>query len=226
MTQKKATTKKTSTGTKAETKKTVSKAKVENSPKIAPKKTTTKKAEAPKTVKSTAKGETAKKPTTAKKTAKKVEKPAVKTEPNKVNAEARPMATIFPQEFEHTDFGKVKACPDKYHTIDEIRKALEDGVELVFACYWTKQFIKQFNYGANADVKAPKEFPYDLDTCQPIYVCDSNPIIYTLSTYTEAMFKFFDTDLVPIECKTNDGEVFMMRYSQGLEFEIYEVVAE
>lgn len=136
-----------------------------------------------------------------------------------------PMARIFPKEIEHESLGKLVACPDKYHTIEEVREAIEGDKNLIFACYWTKRHIKEFAYAQAYEVPVPKGgFPHDLDTLQALYVCEGIDRIYALSTYTEAMFRFVEEDLVPTECEANDGSKFMMRYSAGLEFEIYEVV--
>ena len=136
-----------------------------------------------------------------------------------------PMARIFPKEIDHESLGKLVACPDKYHTIQEIRDAIDGDKNLIFACYWTKRHIKEFAYGQSYEVPVPKGgFPHDLDTLQALYVCEGIDRIYALSTYTEAMFRFMEEDLVPTECEANDGSKFMMRYSAGLEFEIYEVV--
>lgn len=134
-----------------------------------------------------------------------------------------PMAKVFPKEIDHEALGHLVAVPDRYHTIEEVRIALDEGKTLIFAAYWTKRHIREFAYGINHEVPVPKKgFPYDLDTLQALYVCDGIERIYALSTYTEAMFRFEAADLVPIECETNDGEKFMMRYSAGLEYEIYE----
>lgn len=160
---------------------------------------------------------------TSKKTVKK-EKPAVVATEGLTKKDL-PMAKIFPKEIDHESLGKLVACPDKYHTIQEIREAIEADKNLIFACYWTKRHIKEFTYGMSFDVPTPKGgFPYDLDTLQALYVCEGIDRIYALSTYTEAMFRFNEDDLVPTECEANDGSKFMMRYSAGLEFEIYEVV--
>ena len=138
-----------------------------------------------------------------------------------------PMAKIFPKEINHEALGKLVACPDKYHTIEEIREAIEADKNLIFACYWTKRHIKEFAYGQTHQVPVPKNgFPHDLDTLQALYVCEGVPRIYALSTYTEAMFRFDEVDLKPTECEANDGSKFMMRYAAGLEYEIYEVVDE
>ena len=166
-----------------------------------------------------------------KKNPKKVSSKKKKDEPAKVIAtdgltkKDLPMARIFPKEIDHESLGKLVACPDKYHTIQEVREAIEGDKNLIFACYWTKRHIKEFAYGQTYEVPVPKGgFPYDLDTLQALYVCEGIDRIYALSTYTEAMFRFVEEDLVPTECEANDGSKFMMRYSAGLEFEIYEVV--
>ena len=160
---------------------------------------------------------------TTKKTVKK-EKPAVIATEGLTKKDL-PMAKIFPKEIDHESLGKLVACPDKYHTIQEIREAIESDKNLIFACYWTKRHIKEFAYGQAFDVPTPKGgFPYDLDTLQALYGCEGMDRIYALSTYTEAMFRFNEDELVPVECEANDGSKFLMRYSAGLEYEIYEVV--
>lgn len=170
-------------------------------------------------------------PAPAKKPTKKVTPKKEKAEPAKVVAtdgltkKDLPMARIFPKEIDHESLGKLVACPDKYHSIKEIREAIEGDKNLIFACYWTKRHIKEFAYSQSYEVPVPKGgFPHDLDTLQALYVCEGIDRIYALSTYTEAMFRFVEEDLVPTECEANDGSKFMMRYSAGLEFEIYEVV--
>ena len=170
-------------------------------------------------------------PAPEKKTTKKVASKKEKAEPAKVVAtegltkKDLPMARIFPKEIDHESLGKLVACPDKYHTIQEIREAIEADKNLIFACYWTKRHIKEFSYAQSYEVPVPKGgFPHDLDTLQALYVCEGIDRIYALSTYTEAMFRFIEDDLVPTECEANDGSKFMMRYSAGLEFEIYEAV--
>ena len=166
------------------------------------------------------------KKTVKKAASKKKDAPAVETTDGLTKKDL-PMARIFPKEIDHESLGKLVACPDKYHTVKEIREAIDSDKNLIFACYWTKRHIKEFAYGQTYEVPVPKGgFPYDLDTLQALYVCEGIDRIYALSTYTEAMFRFMEEDLVPTECEANDGSKFMMRYSAGLEFEIYEMVDE
>ena len=209
---------------------------VENSPKpkLGKKKTAepAKEAEAPVEEEETEEAPAEEEAPAPKKPTKKVA-PKKKEEPAKVETadgltkKDLPMARIFPKEIDHESLGKLVACPDKYHSIKEVKEAIEGDKNLIFACYWTKRHIKEFAYGQTYEVPVPKNgFPYDLDTLQALYVCEGIDRIYALSTYTEAMFRFLEEDLVPTECEANDGSKFMMRYSAGLEFEIYEVVDE
>lgn len=164
-----------------------------------------------------------KKVTPKKQTEKKDEQKVISTEG--LTKKDLPMARIFPKEIDHESLGKLVACPDKYHSIEDIKAAIDGDKTLIFACYWTKRHIKEFAYAQTYEVPVPKNgFPHDLDTLQALYVCEGIDRIYALSTYTEAMFRFIEEDLVPTECEANDGSKFMMRYSAGLEFEIYEVV--
>ena len=151
-------------------------------------------------------------------------KPAVETTEGLTTKEL-PLAKIFPKEIDHESLGKLIACPDKYYTVQEIREALDADKTLIFAAYWTKRHIKEYSYAQAYEVPVPKQgFPYDLDTLQALYVCEGIDRIYALSTYTEAMFRISSEDLVPTDCEGNDGSKFKMRYSAGMEFEIYEVV--
>ena len=153
-----------------------------------------------------------------------VKKPAVETTEGLTTKEL-PLAKIFPKEIDHESLGKLIACPDKYYTVQEIREALDADKTLIFAAYWTKRHIKEYSYAQAYEVPVPKQgFPYDLDTLQALYVCEGIDRIYALSTYTEAMFRISSEDLVPTDCEGNDGSKFKMRYSAGMEFEIYEVV--
>lgn len=172
--------------------------------------------------KAPAKEKISEKKSTAKKPA--VKKPIVETTEGLTTKEL-PLAKIFPKEIDHESLGKLVACPDKYHTVQEIREALDADKTIIFAAYWTKRHIKEYSYAQAYEVPVPKQgFPYDLDTLQALYVCEGIDRIYALSTYTEAMFRISSEDLVPTDCEGNDGTKFKMRYSAGMEFEIYEVV--
>jgi hypothetical protein len=134
------------------------------------------------------------------------------------------MARIFPSEIDH-ELGKLVAVPEKYSTMEEVSKAIEEGVNVYFAAYWTKRHLKENKYALVHDVPVSKKgFDFDLDMLQTIYVCEGVKRLFAISTATEAMFRFDEEDLERIECESPTGEKFTMRYSAGLEYEIYELV--
>lgn len=162
-----------------------------------------------------------KKPVPAKKTApaktdKKDQSEPVETQ-TRTSRKERELATKFPDFIERqVDDTMVKytKCDGLYHTIDDIRKASDDGYTLLFACFWSPRLLKQFDYKAQFDVDSvPKAFPDNLDVAELLLTCDTMPKLFALSLETEAMYAFWEEDLEPV-----DG----IRVSAGLEFEIYQ----
>lgn len=100
-------------------------------------------------------------------------------------------------------------------TMEDLHKVLENDEEIVFANYWTKKHLKQFPYFTGL-VEAPKEFKEDLDLATVLYASDEGVITYALSVYTEALYSY-----KPEDFEDTDG----VRYSSGMEFQIYRVVA-
>lgn len=158
----------------------------------------------------------AKKTTTPAKTEKKDPVEPVETQ-TRTSRKEREFATKFPDFIERqVDDTMVKytKCDDLYHTIDDIRKASDDGYTLLFACFWSPRLLKQFDYKAQFDVDSvPKAFPDNLDVAELLLTCDTMPKLFALSLETEAMYAFREEDLEPV-----DG----IRVSAGLEFEIYQ----
>lgn len=158
----------------------------------------------------------AKKTTTPAKTEKKDPVEPVETQ-TRTSRKERELATKFPDFIERqVDDTMVKytKCDDLYHTIDDIRKASDDGYTLLFACFWSPRLLKQFDYKAQFDVDSvPKAFPDNLDVAELLLTCDTMPKLFALSLETEAMYAFREEDLEPV-----DG----IRVSAGLEFEIYQ----
>lgn len=162
-----------------------------------------------------------KKPVPAKKTApaktdKKDQSEPIETQ-TRTSRKERELATKFPDFIERqVDDTMVKytKCEDLYHTVDDIRKASEDGYTILFACFWSPRLLKQFDYKAQFDVDSvPKAFPDNLDVAELLLTCDTMPKLFALSLETEAMYAFREEDLEPV-----DG----IRVSAGLEFEIYQ----
>ena len=194
---------------------------VENSSKPALKKTGTKKAESkataeePKTEKTT---ETKKK--VVKKSANKVEEAA------KLSSKSFSMAKIFPPTVEVKDLGELVARPDEFHSMADLVEAINNGREIYFATYWTARQIKEFNYSGACNVPCPKSFDNDLDILMAVVTCTNIDRVWCMSVYTEAMYNFDGTELEPVTDKDEAGNKYQIRVSNGMEFEIYEKVAE
>lgn len=132
------------------------------------------------------------------------------------------MVTIFPETIEEDELGTLTRV-DNITTMDELRTALNDEERnLYFCCYWDKKFVKQFDYKGNFDVDAVPTFPRNLDITQALYVCDSMDKLYAVSTYTEAMYKFLGEDLEIVDVELENGDTTPVRYSNNMEFAIYE----
>ena len=174
-------------------------------------KKTTKKKETP--VEETPKAEkTAKKPLGKKKeTPKDV---VTELEPTTNSKKAVHLAKMFPQSFE-VEGTKYELASD-IKTMDDLYTALESDEEIVFAYYWTKRHLKQFPY-FNSLLGQPKEFDNDLDLCSTIYVSDKKKVAYNVSWYTDAVYA-----VIPSDLEEEEG----IRFSSGIEFQIYRVVTE
>lgn len=142
-----------------------------------------------------------------------------------------PMAAIFPEKIEDENIGTLVAVPNKYHSIEELREAVENGETTIVICaYYPIAMVKKYGYSSlpDADKRVPKKgFAHDLDIQQVIYCCEGINAVYALSDYTEAMFIYEDGMLTPVETKDNEtGKTVMTRFANGCEFELYEVVEE
>lgn len=142
----------------------------------------------------------------AKKTGKK-EAPATKK--SVVSEKAIQLADTFADTLEIE--GETYTIAHDIKDIKTLHDALDKDEQVVFATYWTKRHLRQFNY--SNFVKAPKSFPNDLDLASCLYVSDDGVIAYALSMYTEGMYSFLPEDLA----EEADG----LRYSNGMEFQIY-----
>lgn len=137
---------------------------------------------------------------------------------SKAKENAIDMLGNFPREID-SQLGKL-VFTDKYTTFEEFRKATEEeGKELVFAVYWSKRILRQFNYDAVGMLKngSPKSFENDLDLVTPMYNGSVNNTVFGLSAYTEYMYIFVDGELA-----IEDD----LRFVNGAEYALYEVVAE
>lgn len=160
-----------------------------------------------------------------KKTEKKSEESPIKSLKTTGNLKA-PMATLFPDtittENEEGTLTLTKVKPTEFTKMEEIVDALENGKTVLFACYWSKRHIKEYNYSYVYRVDAPKSFENDLDLVLAVADCKKVKRVWAMSLYTDAMFFFEESDLEPIEDENPyTGEKYLIRVSNGMEFDIY-----
>ena len=112
---------------------------------------------------------------------------------------------------------KIKVGDDIYElaedikTMEDLFKALNADEDIVFAYYWTKRHLKQFDYFSRW-LGQPKSFDNDLDLATCIYVSDEQKVSYQVSMYTEAVYTILPEDL-----EETEG----VRVAGGIEFQIY-----
>lgn len=145
-------------------------------------------------------------------------KPATKKEgvtdlePTTSSDKAVQLAKMFPKTIEVGD-SKYELAED-IRTLDDLYEALNKDEEIVFAYYWTKRHLKQFDYFMGW-LGQPKSFDNDLDLATAIYVSDEKKVSYQVSMYTEAVYTILPTDFEEV-----DG----VRVAGGIEFQIYRAV--
>lgn len=156
------------------------------------------------------KEEAPKKP--AKKSGKKKESAVTVANEEEEKTPAILLADTFKEEIE-VEGDKYQIAHD-IKTMDDLIKSFDNEETVVFAMYWSKRHLKQFNY-FNGDFKAPTEFPQDLDLASCIYVSDEGIVAYAVSLYTDSCYMFFPQ---------NFEEVDGVRFAGGVEYQIYRLV--
>lgn len=146
--------------------------------------------------------ETQKEETQKEEPKKPVKKPPV---PEVVGAESFP-DTLKVGDTEYTIAHDIKTMKDLLDVFNS-----DEDVDIVFAFYWNKSQIKQFQYGGG-QFNAPKEFPDNLDLASTLHVSDECVVTYALSMYTEALYQ-----IAPDSFEEIDG----VRYNNGIEYQIY-----
>lgn len=155
-----------------------------------------------------------------------LKKTGMKTSKPKTKASKElPIASMFPSEvvFDAEDGEITLVCAhDKYHSMKDIREAIENGETLYIAAYWTKRHIKEYDYKAQFMLPAaPKSFPDDLDILNIVIACDNIDRVFAMSTYTEALYLFNGEAFAPVDDTDENGDEFTVRVSNGMEFEVY-----
>lgn len=111
----------------------------------------------------------------------------------------------------------LKARPD-LKDIKAVAEAWQNDTDLVIATYWTKTLLKQYagSYDPyHINPNKPKAFEQDLDIVDITMACDL--VVTASSIYTMVPTVFLPEDFIADE----DSQ---MRFTNGVEFEVYEVV--
>ena len=130
-------------------------------------------------------------------------------EPATSSDKAVQLAKMFPKEISVGD--DTYELAEDIKTFDDLYDALEKDEDIVFAYYWTKRHLKQFDYFMGW-LGQPKSFDNDLDLATAMYVSDEKKVAYQISMYTEAVYTILPTDFEEV-----DG----VRVAGGIEYQIY-----
>ena len=144
-----------------------------------------------------------------KSTTKKSKEGVTDLEPATSSDKAVQLANMFPKEISVGD--DTYELAEDIKTFDDLYDALEKDEDIVFAYYWTKRPLKQFDYFMGW-LGQPKSFDNDLDLATAMYVSDEKKVAYQISMYTEAVYTILPTDF---------DEVDGVRVAGGIEYQIY-----
>ena len=144
-----------------------------------------------------------------KSTTKKSKEGVTDLEPATSSDKAVQLAKMFPKEISVGD--DTYELAEDIKTFDDLYDALEKDEDIVFAYYWTKRHLKQFDYFMGW-LGQPKSFDNDLDLATAMYVSDDKKVAYQISMYTEAVYTILPTDF---------DEVDGVRVAGGIEYQIY-----
>lgn len=133
------------------------------------------------------------------------------------NAKSIPTVSFMPKEFK-SELGTLRLNTE-INSVKDFAQAVEDGKDLVLAVYWSKRLLKQFSYDPTNMGTPVSSFPDDLDLQKPVYVSDNGKTITCISVYTEVLGLYFNDEL-------KFDEESGLRFANGAEFNIYEVVSE
>lgn len=104
-------------------------------------------------------------------------------------------------------------------TIQDVVKAYNNDEDIVIATYWTKKLLKQYADGydpMHINPNRPTSFEHDLDLIEITY---ANDIVVTGCS----LYSYVPQIILPKDFEQDEDG---MRYANGCEWEIYEVVSE
>ena len=112
----------------------------------------------------------------------------------------------------------LKRRPD-LKTISDVSKAFANEEDIIIATYWTEKLLKQYAQGydpMNINPNRPKKFEHDLDL---IEVTHAHDLVVT----GHSLYSMVPQILLPQDFEADENG---MRYANGCEFEVYEVVED
>ena len=146
-------------------------------------------------------------------------KGTTKKDTNKVVSDSKELAVSFPPTIESESLKATLVARPDLKTISDVAKAFNDEVDFVIATYWTKRHLKQFSESydpMNINPGRPKQFENDLDL---IEVTFANDLVVTGCS----LYSYVPQILLPKDFEIDPDN--NLRFANGVEFEVYEVVA-
>lgn len=104
-------------------------------------------------------------------------------------------------------------------TIQDVADAWSKNEDIVIATYWTKKLLKQYAQGydpMNINPNRPKSFEHDLDLIEVTFA--NNLVVTGCSLYS-----YVPQILLPADFEQDEDG---MRYANGCEFQVYEIIEE
>ena len=104
-------------------------------------------------------------------------------------------------------------------TIQDVADAWAKNEDIVIATYWTKKLLKQYAQGydpMNINPNRPKSFEHDLDLIEVTFA--NNLVVTGCSLYS-----YVPQIILPDEFEQDENG---MRYANGCEFQVYEIIEE
>ena len=104
-------------------------------------------------------------------------------------------------------------------TIEDVADAWAKNEDIVIATYWTKKLLKQYAQGydpMNINPNRPKSFEHDLDLIEVTFA--NNLVVTGCSLYS-----YVPQIILPDEFEQDENG---MRYANGCEFQVYEIIEE
>ena len=104
-------------------------------------------------------------------------------------------------------------------TIQDVADAWANNEDIVIATYWTKKLLKQYAQGydpMNINPNRPKSFEHDLDLIEVTFA--NNLVVTGCSLYS-----YVPQIILPDEFEQDENG---MRYANGCEFQVYEIIEE